>query len=134
MLLEAIDEHSTFVIRGWIHRAAHGVERARSKPRFGGVEECACGVGVVAALEKPEESDAIVVEVVVGAVLDRRDAAHQLPIPRREKELSIGGAVEGIPFDVERIVDGDAQRRYPFGVVVRIVDLPWEIDKPAQIA
>ena len=133
MLLEPIDEHSTFMIRGGVHRTAHRLERTRAKPRLGGIEECARGFRVVATLEEPEESDAILVEVVVCAVFDGGDAAYQLPVARREEELSIGGAIEWIAFDVERIVDGDTQRRYPFGMSVSVVDLPWKIDKPAQI-
>jgi len=134
MLLESIDEQSTFMIGGWVHRAAHGVERARAKPRLGGIEERARRLGVVATLEEAKESDAIVMKLVVSAILDRRDAAHQLPVARRKKQLTIGGTVEWIAFYVERIVNRDAEWWYPLGMIMAIVDLPRQIDEPAQIA
>ena len=90
-------------------------------------------VGVLMTLEKSEESDPVVVEGVVGAVLDRGDPADGSSISQCEEELAIGGLVERI-LRVERVADGDAQRRNPLRVVVPVIDLPREIYKPAQIA
>ena len=68
------------------------------------------------------------------AVLDRGHAADDLAVAQGEKELAVRRLVEWIGLDVERIVNGDAQRRYPFGMFMPVVDLPGKTDESAQVA
>ena len=128
------DEHSAFVIRGRIHRAAHGVEPAGAEPCFGRREECVRDFLIVRAFKESEKPDAVGVKLVVRAILDGGDAADRLSVSQREKELPVGLAIEWIGFPIERVADRDAKRRHPLRVLRAIVDLPREIDKTAQLA
>ena len=116
VLLEAADEHAAFVIRGRVHRPAHGVEIARTKPCFRGAEKRGGDFLVFDTLKESEEADAVVVKRVVCTILDRGDSADRPAVSECEKELSICSAVERIAFDVQRIAHGDAQRRHPLRV------------------
>ena len=133
MLHEAVDEHSALVIRGRIGRPAHGVEATLGQPCFGGGEERVRDGLIVDALEEPEEADPIAVELVMRTILDRGDAPDRLSVAEREEQLPVGLAIKRICFRVERVADGDAQRRHPLRVVGGVIDLPWEIDEAAQI-
>ena len=113
---------------------AHGVETARPKPGFCRGEELRRGFRIVLALEEPEEPDAIVVKLVVRAILDGGDAADGASVAQREKQLAVGRAIERIVLRIERVANGDAQRRHPLRVIAPIIDLPREIDEPAQLA
>ena len=124
--------HSWFV-DGFIGPRIVSRPRARSQ-RFGGGKERGRGFRVFVALEEPKEPDAIVVELVVRAVLDRGDSSDRASVAQREKELAVGGAIERIVLRIQRIANGDAQRRHPLRVVASIIDLPREIYEPAQLA
>jgi len=132
--MKSVDEHPALMIRGGIHRAAHGVESAGAKPSFGGCEEGVRDLLVIPAFKESEEPDAVRMKLVVRAILDGGDSADGLPISDREKERTIGLSVKRVGFSVEGVAHGDAQGWYPFGVVGSVVDLPREIDKTAQIA
>ena len=84
-------------------------------------------------LEESEKADAIVVEGVVRAILDRGDAADRLSVAERQEKLAVGRFVKRISR-IERVANGDAERRYPLRMVAVIVDLPRQIDKSAQVA
>ena len=71
---------------------------------------------------------------VMSPVLDGSDTANRPSVLQREEQLTVGRFVERIGFRVERVADGDTERRHPFGMIARIVDLPWKIDEPAQVA
>ena len=75
---------------------------------------------VFVALEEPEEADAIVVKVVVRAVLDRGDSSDRLSVAHGEKQLAVGGLGRTDSFLVQRIANGDAQRRDPLRVIRRL--------------
>lgn len=92
------------------------------------------GVWIIAALEEAEEADAVVVKRVVGAILDRGDAADRPAALEREKELPVRVAIERVRLPVERVAHGDSQRRDPLRVIDRVVDLPGQIDEAAQVA
>lgn len=134
MLVVAVDEHSAFVIGRRIHRAAHGIETASMKPSFGRGEQHIGDVLIVSALEEPKEADAIAVKLVVGTILDCRDAANRPAVAERKEKLPVRLAVERVRFFVERVTHRDAQRRHPLWMIVAVIDLPREIDKAAQIA
>jgi hypothetical protein len=100
---------------------------------WGGTAGLNSDLAVVDRVEEPEEADPIAVELVMRTILDRGDAADWLSVAEREEELPVGLAVKRIRFGIERVADGDAQRRYPLRVVGGVIDLPREIDEAAQI-
>jgi hypothetical protein len=65
-------------------------------------------------------------------ILDRRDAADRRPVSHGEKEPAIRCPVKRVCLRVQRVTDGDPQRRDPLWVLGRIVDLPGQIDEPAK--
>ena len=67
-------------------------------------------------------------------VLDRGDSAHRLSVAKGEKELTTCLTIEWVRLGVERISDRDAERRNPLRVIRCVINLPWQVDKPAQIA
>jgi hypothetical protein len=134
MPAEATDEHSAFMVRGWIHRAAHSVEAFAAEPCFGGAQQRVRDVLIVRAFKEPEKADLVGMKLVMCAVLDGGDPADWLSVAEGEKQASLRLAVEGVRLGVERVTYRDAKRRSPLRVFRTIVDLPWEIDKPAQVA
>src|SRR5262249_26382165 len=89
---------------------------------------------VVDALEEPPEADAIIVERVVGAILDRGDAPHHAITVARQEELAVGLIVEWVLLPIERVVDRRAKRRHPLRMSPLIEQLPGKIDEAAEIA
>ena len=133
MRLEATDEQTTFMIRGWIHGPAHGIEAACGKPFFRGAEQCRGDVGIVAGLEEAKESDAIGVEIVVRSVFDCSDSTNRCSVAKREEQLTVGSGVEWIS-PIERVAYGDTEWRNPLWMLALVINLPWKIYKSAQVA
>jgi hypothetical protein len=75
-----------------------------------------------------------VVELVVGTVLDRGDAAHGVAVAQRNKQLAGRAAVERVPLLVQRVAHGDAERRYPMGGSRQSADVPRHVDEPTNLA
>jgi len=133
MRLEATDEQTTFMISGWIHGPAHGIEAARGKPFFCGAEQCRGDVGIVAGLEEAKESDAIAVEIIVRSVFDCSDSTNRCSVAKREEQLTVGSGVEWIS-PIERVAYGDTEWRNPLWMLALVINLPWKIYKAAQVA
>jgi hypothetical protein len=104
------------------------------KPSFGRGEQRVGDLLIVDALEEAKEPDAIAVKLIVGTILDCRDAANRSSVAERKKKLAVGLAVEGICFLVECVPHRDTQWRHPLWMIGGVIDLPREIDKAAQIA
>ena len=132
--MKAVDEHSTFVVRGGIHRAAHGIEAATTKPCFGSAEERVRDFLIISAFKESKKPDSVRMKLVVRAIFDGGDATDGLPVSQCEKEPALGVAIEWIGLSIERVANGDAKGRHPLRVFRSVVDLPRKIDKTAQVA
>src|SRR5262245_13169771 len=133
MRLEATDEQTTFMISGWIHGPAHGIEAARGKPFFRGAEQRRGDIGIVAGLEEAKESDAIAVEIIVRSVFDRSDSTNRCSVAQREEQLAVGRGGEWISPN-EHVGNSDTEWRNPLGMLALVINLPWKIYKAAQVA
>ena len=101
MLIKAVDEQPAIVVRRRIHRAARRREPARAQPCLRGAQQSARDVGIVDRLEESEKAHAIVMEGIVGAILDGRDTADRFPVAPRDEEFSVGLPIERVALGVE---------------------------------
>ena len=112
--VEAVHQEAAFVVDREGGRARACVSKpAGPAPVGGGVEE---GVGdrlVVFALEEAEEADPVVVGLVVQAVADGGDAAHDLAGALGEEVFGLGVLEEGVLGAGEQGADVQTQRRDP---------------------
>lgn len=81
------------------------------------VEERRGDVGIVHALEPPEERDGLVAVGLVAAVAQRGDRADHLGAPPRHEELELGLPEEGVPRGVEAAAHPGVHGGHPRGVV-----------------
>ena len=88
-------------------------------------------LGVVDRLEEPEENDLLLVEVVVGAVDDRRDPPDDLRPARRQEQLDLRVAKKGV-FVGEDLRDVRPKRGNP--VRVAAVQPIRDVEEAAEVA
>jgi hypothetical protein len=87
---EAVDQGAAIVVGREVHRPAQRVLPARAHPFPGAVEQGRSRLEIVLALEEAEEADLVAVELVVRAVVDRRDAPDHAAVPEGEERLDLG--------------------------------------------
>ena len=129
--VETFYQQSAFFVGRIGCRSADGVEAACAKPGRRTVEQRRSYFLVVNGFKEPEEADPVLVELVVGTVLRRHDAAHDFSVPFGQEKIGVSMLEIGMFFFVEQFLYIHAQRRDPQRVPP--VQPVWEVDEAAEI-
>jgi hypothetical protein len=130
--IEALDQHADLVIDGEVHRPANGIEAARLQKTARVVEERAGNIRVVDRIEESEESDFVLMELVMQAVEDGTNPSEDFAGLRRASQIGLDFTVivERV-FRIETGLDVYKKRGNPRGISGQ--DLPGEAQKLLQI-
>src|SRR5205807_3500597 len=124
--------HPALVVRREIHWPDHAIAATFSQPRLSGREQRAGGFGIVLALEEPEYSPLVVLELVEVAVDVGGDPPHHATVPPGQEVLGLRVHEEWVPLAVEEALSLEQQRGNPVGLVT--IQPPRQLDERVQVA
>ena len=102
-----------------------------AQPVLRGVEQRACRLRVLVALEEAEQPPVVVLEALEVVVDLGGDAADHAPVAHREEVLGAAVLEEGVAAAVEELAALEAERRHPVRLV--LVEAEGELDEGAKV-
>jgi hypothetical protein len=131
-MLVAGDQHADLVIGGEVHRADHPIPAALAEPALRGVQQRACSLGVVLALEPAEQAPSVVLELVEVLIDVGADATNRTAVAVGNEVLRLRVLEEWVLALVEAFLQVHHQRGDPLGLVA--IQPPRQLDEDAQLA
>ena len=95
-MLEALDEHTAFVVHREVHRAHHPLAPALAQPARRGIEQSAERLAVLLDLEKAEHPPGVVVKGVEVRIDVRADAPHDAVLAAGQEQLCLSMGEKGV--------------------------------------
>jgi hypothetical protein len=89
LALVALDQQAALVVGREVHRADHAVAAPVAQPVPRGVEQGRGRLGIVLALEEPEQAPVVALELVEVMVDVGADPPDRLPVAQRQEELGL---------------------------------------------
>ena len=130
--LVALDEHTALVVGGEVHRSEDPVAAALAQPPLGGVEQRRGHRGVALALEEPEQTPAVVLEVVETVVDVGADPPDRLAVEPGDEVLGLRVLKERIARPIEMPPALGQEGGHP--VRGAAIDRPRKPDEGAELA